>query len=115
MSGFRGQQARSLAHPEVARVLGAAALPFLLTIGYTFGMKVAISVPDPIFREAERLARRLKKSRSRLYGEAMAEYLQRHDPDALGEMVEQFYASIEDRPDPFVQEAARRTLAKSEW
>jgi predicted transcriptional regulator len=78
-------------------------------------MKTAISVPDPIFREAEKLARRLKKSRSRLYSEAMAEYLRRHDPDALAQAVEQFYDSIEDRPDPFVQEAARRTLAKSEW
>jgi metal-responsive CopG/Arc/MetJ family transcriptional regulator len=78
-------------------------------------MKTAISIPDPVFREAEKLARRLKKSRSQLYSEAMAEYLRRHDADSLGEAVEQFYASIQDRPDPFVQEAARRMLTKSEW
>src|SRR5262245_42454497 len=54
-------------------------------LGYTGGMKTAISIPDPIFREAERLARRLKKSRSQLYAEAMADYLRRHDPDAVTE------------------------------
>jgi hypothetical protein len=30
-------------------------------------MKTAISIPDAIFAEAERLARRLEKSRSELY------------------------------------------------
>src|SRR6266436_6043117 len=29
--------------------------------GYTFGMKTAVSLPDEVFDEAERLARRLKK------------------------------------------------------
>jgi hypothetical protein len=28
------------------------------------GMKVAISLPDPVFRAAEKLARKLRKSRS---------------------------------------------------
>ena len=39
------------------------------------GMKVAISLPDPVFRAAETLARRLRKSRSQLYAEAIAEYV----------------------------------------
>jgi hypothetical protein len=37
-------------------------------IGYTPGMKTAVSLPDVLFEEAEMFARRLKKSRSQLYG-----------------------------------------------
>jgi hypothetical protein len=34
--------------------------------GYTIGMKTAISLPDEVFESAERLAGRLKVSRSEL-------------------------------------------------
>ena len=50
-------------------------------------MKTAISLPEDIFVQADRLARRLRKSRSQLYREAVAEYLARHDPDALEKTV----------------------------
>ncbi|MFL5301088.1 MAG: ribbon-helix-helix protein, CopG family, partial [Anaeromyxobacteraceae bacterium] len=46
-------------------------------------MKTAISLPDDLFEQAERLARRLDKSRSELYREAVAEYVARHDPEAI--------------------------------
>ena len=67
--------------------------------GYTSGMKTAISLPDDLFADAERLARRLKKARSRVYSEAIREYVARHDPDVvtgrLDEVVEhlQIHAS----------------------
>ncbi|HPS77196.1 MAG TPA: hypothetical protein PLS53_03470 [Thermoanaerobaculaceae bacterium] len=48
-------------------------------------MKAAISIPDSIFREAERFARESRKSRSQLFSEAVAEYLARHTPDAVTE------------------------------
>ena len=48
-------------------------------------MKTAISVPDRIFRAAERHAKRAKKSRSQLYAEAVAEYLTRHAPEEVTE------------------------------
>lgn len=53
--------------------------------GYTFGMKTAISLPEKVFREAERFARRVRKTRSRLYAEDIAEYLARHAPDDVTE------------------------------
>ena len=49
--------------------------------GYTFGMKTAVSVPDEVFQRAERLAKRMKVSRSELYSRALREYLARHAPD----------------------------------
>ena len=47
--------------------------------GYTRGMKTAISIPDPVFRSAERLAARLGLSRSELYCRALKDLLARHD------------------------------------
>ena len=83
--------------------------------GYTLGMKTAISIPDAIYAEAERLARRLRKSRSQLYAEAMAAYLRRHDPEALTEAFNRVCAAVDSRPDPFVESAARLALARTEW
>ncbi|HVE87283.1 MAG TPA: hypothetical protein VND93_30715 [Myxococcales bacterium] len=73
-------------------------------------MKTAISVPDGLFKRAERLARRLKKSRSQLYQEAVTEYLERHDPDAITAAINRAAESLESAPDPFVAGAARRVL-----
>ena len=47
------------------------------------GMKVAISLPDPVFRAAETLARKLRKARSQLYAEAIAEYVGARGAKAL--------------------------------
>ena len=49
---------------------------------YTLGMKTAISHPDTVFRDAERLAKQRKKSRCRLYTEAVLEYVARHELEA---------------------------------
>jgi metal-responsive CopG/Arc/MetJ family transcriptional regulator len=78
-------------------------------------MKTAISIPDPIFREAERLARRLKKSRSELYSRAVADYVARHDPEAITDAMNKVCDAVDSRPDPGLREAARRILERVEW
>ncbi|MGC4000932.1 MAG: ribbon-helix-helix protein, CopG family [Anaeromyxobacter sp.] len=60
-------------------------------------MKTAISLPDAIFREAERLAKRLKKSRSELYKEAVAEYVARHEPEAVTEALDRVAKQLDTR------------------
>ena len=50
---------------------------------YTPGMKTAISIPDDLFQAAELHAERVRKSRSQLYAEALAEYLARHAPEEV--------------------------------
>ena len=42
-------------------------------------MKTAISIPDPLFKEAERLTKRLRIPRSQLYARALEDYIQRHN------------------------------------
>ncbi len=84
-------------------------------MSYTTGMKTAISLPDAVFRDAERLAKRLKKSRSELYREAVAEYVARHEPEAVTETLNQLAKSLDTRPDGFTSAATRRVLERSEW
>lgn len=83
--------------------------------GYTPGMKTAISVPDELFDGAERLARRTRRSRSRLFSDALREYLARHSPDKITESMDQALAEIGEAKDPFVSLASRRRLEQSEW
>ena len=78
-------------------------------------MKTAISIPDLVFREAERLARLFRKSRSQLYADAVREYIARHDPDEVTEAMNKVIDELGDQPDPFVAEASRRVLEESEW
>lgn len=78
-------------------------------------MKTAISLPDEVFEEAEELAARLKKSRSELYREALAEYIARHDPDAVTAAMNRVIDAVGPTSDPFGPAAARRALRRSEW
>src|SRR6185436_18782414 len=86
-----------------------------LWLGYTPGMKTAISIPDKIYRDAERLSRRLKKSRSQVYTEAVTEYVARHDPDAVTEAMNRVCEAMDTYSDPALSAAARRTLEDVEW
>ena len=78
-------------------------------------MKTAISLPDEVFESAEKLAKRLKVSRSELYSRALAEYLARHAPD---EVTDAWNSAIQDLGQPtedFGRRAAARILKRTEW
>jgi len=78
-------------------------------------MKTAVSVPDEVFEEAERLAKRLKISRSKLYAKALTDFVSRHSPDAVTDSFNRVCAEVQDEPDPAFQRAARKVLENSEW
>ena len=84
-------------------------------MGYTHGMKTAISLPDAVFRAAERQAKRAGKSRSQLYAEALAEYLSRHAPDEVTAAMDRVVDQLDAAPDPYVQAAAHSVLQRVEW
>ena len=90
-------------------------LPAAISVGYTFGMKTAISIPDEVFKDAERYARHTRKSRSELYSKALAEYLARHAPDEITQVMNRVADSIGGNVDSLVRRAARRTLERTEW
>jgi predicted transcriptional regulator len=78
-------------------------------------MKTAISIPDEIFEDAERLAKRLKRSRSEIYSRALAEYVARHTPDKVTEEMDRVLDELAEPADKFVSSAARRVLGRTEW
>lgn len=78
-------------------------------------MKTAISIPDDLFKLADRLARRTKKSRSRLFSDALREYVARHTPEEITEAMNKVCAEIDQGEDRFVSSASRRILERVEW
>ncbi len=78
-------------------------------------MKTAVSIPDEVFREAEVLARRAKRSRSEVYARALREYLARHSPDRVTEAMDRALDEVDEPRDKFASRAARRTLERTEW
>jgi predicted transcriptional regulator len=76
-------------------------------------MKTAIAVPDKVFGEAERYARFVKQSRSAVYGDALAEYLARHAPEAVIAALNRMPREIEQQEDAFVTAACRRALERT--
>jgi len=79
-------------------------------------MKTAVSVPDDLFAQVDRLARRSRRSRSEVYSAALREYVARHAPDEVTAGLDHVIAEV-GQPDGerFADEAARGTLGSAEW
>jgi len=78
-------------------------------------MKTAVSIPDDVYLRAEELAEQTHRTRSRLYSDALGEYLARHGTDAVTKGMNEALAGIDQRNDAFLMSANRSILAKSEW
>ena len=78
-------------------------------------MKTAVSIPDDVFEEAERLASRLQTSRSRLYARALAEFVARHGDDRVTAAMDTVVDEVGTGIDDFTREAAHQTLRRVEW
>lgn len=78
-------------------------------------MKTAISIPEPVFKKADKLAKRLKISRSRLYSQAVADFVARHDDDAVTEAIDRVCETVDTSLPPDMAENARRMLKKVQW
>jgi metal-responsive CopG/Arc/MetJ family transcriptional regulator len=78
-------------------------------------MKTAISVPDPIFRAAEKLTKKLGVSRSRLYSQAVERYVQHFDDDAVTAKLNEVYSSESSTLEPALQSIQSRSVRKNQW
>ena len=78
-------------------------------------MKVAVSIPDDIFAEAEALAKRLKTSRSDIFSRALGEFIGHHAPDRVTDLMNDVIREVGEEPDAFRVAASRRVLKNSEW
>ena len=84
-------------------------------MSYTESMKTAISVPDEIFEEADRLAERMEKSRSELYTDAVREYLARYDSESVTERLNEVVEDVSKTEDRFVSATTRGVLRQVDW
>ncbi len=78
-------------------------------------MKTAISIPDHVFESAEKLARRLGKSRSQLYTQALYSYLEKNSDDSVRAALDKVYDGAESRVDSKVQNLQTSSLPKEQW
>lgn len=78
-------------------------------------MKIAISIPDPLHRAADRAARRMRVPRSRFYARAIEVYLRQASSEEITARLNAVYSGEPAAPDPFLKEAARATLRRTQW
>jgi metal-responsive CopG/Arc/MetJ family transcriptional regulator len=76
-------------------------------------MKVAISVPDHVYRAADRAARRLRVPRSRVYVKALEAYLAATSEEEITRRLDAVYGPEAGPADPFLAAASRAALRRS--
>jgi predicted transcriptional regulator len=72
-------------------------------------------VPDPIFEAAERLARKRKVSRSRLYADALQQLIDADAGESVTAALDAVYVDNDSTIDPLLAAAQARTLEPEEW
>lgn len=78
-------------------------------------MKVAISLPDPVFSAAEELAGHLRVSRSQLYAQAIAEYLGKRQDASITERLNEVYGVQDSCIDPALAKAQLKAIGHEAW
>ena len=80
-------------------------------------MKTAISIPDEIFKEAERAAKRLGVSRSELYAKAVLDFVVRYRHESLTEKLNEIYSENEaiSELDPHLATLQTQSLTRDKW
>lgn len=97
-------------------------LDFGNTIVHTNGMKIAISIPDSVFREVKKLAEEQKRSRSEVIVEAVRQYLKDLETRRMIDSLNEVYSTPETEEERDTRAAdlelyVRTVLAKEkdEW
>ncbi len=79
-------------------------------------MKTAISIPDPVFKTAERLAKRLGLSRSELYVRAISSYIEKHKNQKITDLLNEIYDGMENQElETGFKRAQMKSIDKEEW
>ncbi len=77
-------------------------------------MKTAISLPDELFEQAERVAQQLSMNRSQLYAAALRDYLHKHDPASITTAFNEVYSEESSELDPALLNMALLSLDKDD-
>ena len=82
---------------------------------YNSCMKTSVSIPDDILDEAERLARLTKRSRSRLFSDALRQYVASRSQQNLTRQMNAALAEIGKNDSEFSASASRLILQRSDF
>ena len=80
-------------------------------LGHTYGMKTAISLPDHLFDEVSRLAKKIGTSRSQIFREAVEAYLERLRSERMLEALDAVYSEKETRSERLLRKRSREHYA----
>jgi metal-responsive CopG/Arc/MetJ family transcriptional regulator len=84
-------------------------------VRYFVIMKTAISIPDNVYERAEKLAKKKKISRSRLYTDAIEKYLDGNEKEKIIEQINKVCAKVDTSADPVLLKMALLSLPKDKW
>lgn len=79
------------------------------------GVKTAVSIPDAVFRAADKLAKRKGWSRSELYARAVDAFVRAEDDAAVTAQLNAVYEHEGSRLDPGVAALSARILGDEKW
>jgi predicted transcriptional regulator len=83
--------------------------------GYAISVKSVISIPDALFRAADRSAKRQKVSRSRFYARAVEAYLKTQPAKGVKEARDAIYATEDSSLDPVIARMQSLSIGREEW
>jgi metal-responsive CopG/Arc/MetJ family transcriptional regulator len=78
-------------------------------------MKVAVSIPDPIFREVERISRRMRLPRSQFYAHALEAYVRERSGEEITERLNEVYARTSSKLDAAAESLSLEVLRREKW
>ena len=78
-------------------------------------MKTAISVPDDVFKLSEKLAKKLKVSRSAVFAMGVKMLDQELDKEAMIARINKVCEEVDTSLDPLLREYTFRKLREVEW
>ena len=90
-------------------------MPHGITLVILGDMKTAVSIPDPIFRAAESLAKQLGMSRSELFAQAVEAYIEAHKHSGLVEALDAVYTEESPTLDQALAQMQWTSLPKGDW
>ncbi|TGM17226.1 ChpI protein [Leptospira stimsonii] len=82
-------------------------------------MKTAISIPDELFKTAEKTAKKLGIPRSQLFAKALEEFIQSHSKESVTEKLNKVYSSkskeLKSNITDLSVDSLRKSLKNDSW
>ncbi len=78
-------------------------------------MKTAISVPNDVFQLSEKLAKKLKVSRSAVFAMGVKKLAEEHDEDEIIRQINRVCEKVDTSVDPVLFQMTMLSLPKDEW